>query len=94
MADVNMNGMRRMVSLVPRGLIWGYRLFVSPLLPAHCRYWPTCSAYADTALRDHGAVKGGWLALRRIARCHPWGGSGYDPVPARNTPDGEMESRA
>lgn len=89
-----MNGMRRMGSLVLRGLIRGYRIFVSPYLPAHCRYWPTCSAYAGVALRDHGAVAGGWLALRRIARCHPWGGSGFDPVPEKHAPAGKMESRA
>ncbi len=58
-----------------------YRLFVSPVLPPHCRYWPTCSDYALQALRRHGPAKGGWLAVRRLARCHPWGGSGYDPVP-------------
>jgi hypothetical protein len=63
------------------GLVWGYRLFVSPLLPPSCRYAPTCSAYALEALQAHGPVRGAWLAARRIARCHPWGGSGYDPVP-------------
>jgi len=83
-----------MGSLVLRGLIRGYRIFVSPYLPAHCRYWPTCSVYAGVALRDHGAVAGGWLALRRIARCHPWGGSGFDPVPEKHAPAGKMESRA
>lgn len=82
------------VAFVLRGLIWAYRLLVSPFLPAHCRYWPSCSAYAGTALRDHGAVSGGWLALRRIARCHPWGGSGFDPVPAKTVAAGKMESRA
>jgi len=61
-----------------------YRLFLSPLLGANCRYQPTCSAYALEALERHGAVKGGWLALRRIGRCHPWGGSGYDPVPEKD----------
>lgn len=63
------------------GLIRVYRLAVSPLLPPRCRYWPTCSEYALEALRVHGPLRGGWYALRRIARCHPWGGSGYDPVP-------------
>ncbi|HZA39863.1 MAG TPA: membrane protein insertion efficiency factor YidD [Actinomycetota bacterium] len=58
-----------------------YRRFVSPLLPRHCRYEPTCSAYATDAIRIHGLVKGGWLAVRRIGRCHPWGPGGIDHVP-------------
>lgn len=58
-----------------------YRLVLSPWLGHSCRYQPTCSAYALEALEIHGAVKGGWLAARRIARCHPWGGSGIDNVP-------------
>ena len=58
-----------------------YRYAVSPVLPAVCRYQPTCSAYALQAVRRFGAWRGGWLALRRIARCHPWGGAGLDPVP-------------
>lgn len=58
-----------------------YRLCISPMLPPSCRYVPTCSQYAVEAVRKHGPLKGGWLALRRILRCHPWGGSGYDPVP-------------
>lgn len=68
-------------ALVLKGLIRGYQLFVSPLLPASCRYQPTCSAYALEAVSRFGAIRGGWLALRRIGRCHPWGGSGWDPVP-------------
>jgi uncharacterized protein len=62
-------------------LIWVYRNMISPLKPATCRYTPTCSAYALGAVNKHGPFKGGWMALKRIGRCHPWGGSGYDPVP-------------
>lgn len=58
-----------------------YQGAISPMLPAACRYQPTCSQYAIEALRKHGLLKGAWLAVKRIARCHPWGGSGYDPVP-------------
>ena len=58
-----------------------YQLFISPWLPPACRYVPTCSQYAIEALRKHGPFKGLWLAVKRILRCHPWGGSGYDPVP-------------
>ncbi len=58
-----------------------YRGAISPLFPPACRYTPTCSQYALEALRKHGAFKGMRLTLRRILRCHPWGGSGYDPVP-------------
>lgn len=61
--------------------VWFYRACISPLLPPSCRYTPTCSQYALQALRKHGPVRGLWLAVRRILRCHPWGGSGYDPVP-------------
>ena len=64
-----------------RGAIRFYQLFVSPLTPGYCRYWPSCSAYGMTAIARHGALKGGWLTLRRILRCHPWGGWGFDPVP-------------
>jgi uncharacterized protein len=61
-------------------LIWVYRNMISPLKPATCRYTPTCSAYALGAVNKHGPFRGGWMALKRIGRCHPWGGSGYDPV--------------
>ena len=63
------------------GLINLYRWFVSPLLGPNCRFHPTCSCYAQDALRRHGALRGSWLALRRIGRCHPWNPGGYDPVP-------------
>ena len=58
-----------------------YQMAISPLLPSSCRYHPSCSAYAVEALERHGLIRGGWLTLLRLARCHPWGGSGYDPVP-------------
>lgn len=63
------------------GFVWFYRNAISPLIGANCRFQPTCSAYAEEALRRYGAFRGGWLALKRIGRCHPWGGHGYDPVP-------------
>lgn len=58
-----------------------YRLVISPMLPPSCRYTPTCSEYAMLAIEKYGVFKGGYLAIKRILRCHPWGGSGYDPVP-------------
>lgn len=58
-----------------------YQRYISPLTPPSCRFTPTCSAYALEALRKHGPWKGTWLAVRRLLRCHPWGGHGYDPVP-------------
>lgn len=62
-------------------LVKFYQVCISPLKGPSCRFTPTCSQYAIEALRKHGPFKGSWLALRRILRCHPWGGSGYDPVP-------------
>lgn len=62
-------------------LIKGYKFFISPLLAPACRYSPTCSEYGIQAITKHGPFKGGWLALKRILSCHPWGGHGYDPVP-------------
>lgn len=61
--------------------IKGYRLVVSPYLPNSCRYNPTCSQYGIDAISKHGPLKGSWLTVKRILRCHPWGGHGYDPVP-------------
>jgi len=58
-----------------------YQKMISPMLPATCRYNPTCSAYSATAIKKHGAFRGSGLAIKRILSCHPWGGHGYDPVP-------------
>jgi len=69
------------VSLLLQALIGGYRVLVSPVLPPSCRFLPSCSDYALEAVRRHGAWRGFGLAVMRLARCHPWGGSGYDPVP-------------
>lgn len=62
-------------------LVRGYQAVLSPLLPAACRYYPSCSAYAVEALQKHGALRGSWLAMKRIGRCHPFRAGGYDPVP-------------
>jgi len=65
------------------GLLKAYRFAISPLYGQVCRYHPTCSAYALEAVTTHGSIKGSWLAVRRIARCHPWAAGGYDPVPGK-----------
>lgn len=67
--------------------IRAYQAGVSPLLPASCRFTPTCSAYALQAVEEHGAMRGSWLAVKRIGRCHPFGGRGYDPVPEAEAED-------
>lgn len=64
-------------------LIRFYQGAISPFTPATCRYLPTCSSYSIEALQKHGIIYGGWLSIKRIASCHPWGGSGYDPVPEK-----------
>lgn len=64
-------------------LVRFYQIAISPILPAACRYSPTCSQYTIEALRTHGLFKGGWLSAKRIISCNPWGGSGYDPVPEK-----------
>jgi putative membrane protein insertion efficiency factor len=66
------------IAIVP---VRAYQWFISPLLPPSCRYEPTCSAYAVEAFQRHGLVRGSYLTARRLLRCHPWGGCGYDPVP-------------
>lgn len=76
------------------GLLKAYRLLVSPLYGDVCRYYPTCSAYALRAVSVHGAVKGSWLAGRRLLSCHPWAAGGYEPVPGTPEHDEEMRDRA
>jgi len=75
----------RWVSDIPKNvallLIRFYRVAISPLFPPQCRFTPTCSAYALTSVERYGFIKGGWMAARRIARCHPWSPGGHDPVP-------------
>lgn len=65
-------------------LVYAYRFTLSPFVGYHCRFTPTCSEYALDALRHHGALRGSWLTLRRLGRCHPWHAGGYDPVPEHN----------
>lgn len=71
--------MRKIIS----GLIAVYRYLISPFLGPNCRYTPTCSEYAQTAVMRFGVLKGGWIAIKRILSCHPWGKDGYDPVPEK-----------
>lgn len=65
------------------GFIRGWRAVISPLYGQVCRYYPSCSAYGLEAVETYGALRGGWLTVKRIARCHPWASGGYDPVPSR-----------
>lgn len=74
-------GLRKLLTLILLLPIYFYKGAISPLTPPSCRFTPSCSTYAVEALRRYGPVKGLYLAIRRILRCHPWGGSGYDPVP-------------
>lgn len=76
-----------------RGALRAYKLTLSPLIGRQCRYLPTCSEYAADALISHGPWRGSLLAARRLCRCHPWGGSGYDPVPPPRDADPKDESR-
>ena len=64
-------------------LIRGYQLMISPLLGSNCRFMPTCSEYAMESLRSHGLIKGSYLTIKRIGKCHPWGSHGYDPIPTK-----------
>ncbi len=76
----------RLPSQIAIGIVRAYQWLLSPVLPMSCRYHPTCSHYACAAISRHGALRGGWLSVMRILRCHPWRAGGFDPVPERFTP--------
>ncbi|UMB60965.1 membrane protein insertion efficiency factor YidD [Lutibacter sp. A80] len=79
--------MKSITKILAIPFIWLVRFYqaaISPYTPSACRYTPTCSSYTLEALKVHGIFKGGWLAIKRIGSCHPWGGSGYDPVPEKD----------
>lgn len=79
--------MKAITKILAIPFIWLVRFYqaaISPYTPSSCRYTPTCSHYTLEALQKHGVFKGGWLGLKRIGSCHPWGGSGYDPVPEKD----------
>lgn len=74
-------GIQPLFSFIFLAIIRFYQVFISPFLGANCRYTPTCSQYGKEAILKYGPFKGGWMALKRIVRCNPWGGHGHDPVP-------------
>lgn len=81
-----------MITRVAIFLVRVYQRVLSPLKPASCRFLPTCSTFTIEALQRHGPLRGGWLATKRICRCHPWGGHGYDPVPGGDQLRGDQLS--
>ncbi|AQZ94098.1 membrane protein insertion efficiency factor YidD [Halopseudomonas phragmitis] len=79
---------------VALGLIKVYRYAISPLMANHCRFYPSCSCYAQEAIEQHGLLKGSLLSARRLSRCHPWNPGGYDPVPpASDNPSSQMANK-
>ncbi len=76
---------KRITTGVLKALIRAYQLLVSPVMAGNCRFHPTCSGYALEAIEVHGPLAGGWLAIKRLGRCHPWGGAGVDMVPSTDT---------
>ena len=87
--------MKRIIYLLALPFVWlvrFYQVAISPYTPATCRFSPTCSHYTIEALQKHGVFKGSWLALKRISKCHPWGKSGYDPVPDKASKNANSKS--
>lgn len=84
--------LRKLFSGLLIGLVRFYQLALSPWLGSRCRYQPTCSQYMIDAVREWGPARGGWMGLKRIGRCHPWGGHGYDPVPWQEEPTSENDA--
>lgn len=80
----NFRSLSKIIALPFIWLVRFYQIAISPYTPSSCRYTPTCSSYTVEALKKHGLIRGGWLAAKRIGSCHPWGGSGYDPVPEKD----------
>jgi len=76
-----MEAFKKIIIKLVTGPIWAYRYFLSPFLGSNCRYYPTCSAYAIESIEKHGVFLGGWIAFKRLIRCHPWHEGGVDPVP-------------
>jgi len=79
--DTKARGPANIIQYLVVGLIQLYRRAISPLFPPRCRFYPSCSEYAETAVRRYGVLRGGWMAARRLAKCHPWHPGGFDPVP-------------
>ena len=84
--DDQLGGLQRLPRQAAHVLIRAYQLSLSAFIGRHCRHEPTCSAYMDEAIARHGLLAGGWLGAKRLCRCHPWGTSGYDPVPEKIVP--------
>jgi putative membrane protein insertion efficiency factor len=80
-----LNILKYIISLPFLAVIFVYKYLISPFTPPSCRHYPTCSTYAGEAIKMHGPLLGGWLAVRRIGRCHPWGTHGHDPVPPKGS---------